>query len=114
MVDEMLASELAVSAITIFELEYGAWRSARPDQELAKVRAFLAGGPHTVELGAADAAASGEIRARLAALGQTIGAYDLLIAGQARARDWTLVTANRREFARVPGLSLEDWSRAPA
>ena len=39
-----------------------------------------------------------------------IGAYDLLIAGQGLARDWTVVTANTREFARVDGLRLETWT----
>ena len=38
-----------------------------------------------------------------------IGRYDVLIAGQAAARDLTLVTHNTREFARVPGLRIEDW-----
>ena len=41
-----------------------------------------------------------------------IGPYDLLIAGQARARGLTLVTANSREFLRVKGLGCEDWSGA--
>jgi tRNA(fMet)-specific endonuclease VapC len=38
-----------------------------------------------------------------------IGAYDILIAGQARARGLTLVTRNLREFERIPGLSSENW-----
>ncbi|MXW73934.1 MAG: type II toxin-antitoxin system VapC family toxin, partial [Chromatiales bacterium] len=42
-----------------------------------------------------------------------IGPYDLLIAGQARARNLVLVTANSREFQRVKGLECEDWSVTP-
>jgi tRNA(fMet)-specific endonuclease VapC len=42
-------------------------------------------------------------------VGQPIGPYDVLIAGQAFARGLTLVTNNSREFARVDGSSFEDW-----
>jgi tRNA(fMet)-specific endonuclease VapC len=56
-----------------------------------------------------DARCAGQIRAALATAGTPIGPYDVLIAGQALARDLTLVTHNTREFARVDGLHLEDW-----
>jgi tRNA(fMet)-specific endonuclease VapC len=48
----------------------------------------------------------------LARAGTPIGPYDALIAGQARRRGATLVTANQREFARVPGLKTGDWAAA--
>ena len=56
---------------------------------------------------AADHAA--QIRAVLANVGRTIGAYDVLIAGHARSRGLTVVTGNPGEFARVEGLRCEDW-----
>lgn len=56
-----------------------------------------------------DARRAGEIRAHLAAAGAPIGPYDALIAAQALARGLVLVTHNTREFARVPGLGVEDW-----
>lgn len=56
-----------------------------------------------------DAECAGEIRARLTRAGQMIGAYDVLIAGQALARSLTLVTRNLREFSRVQRLAVEDW-----
>jgi len=59
---------------------------------------------------ASDAREAGAIRADLEAAGRPIGPYDLLIAGQARARGLILVTANCREFERVKGLDCEDWS----
>ena len=59
----------------------------------------------------ADARAAGEVRAQLERVGQPIGAYDALIAGQAVRRGLTLVTANAREFERVDGLMCEDWAR---
>jgi tRNA(fMet)-specific endonuclease VapC len=56
-----------------------------------------------------DAREAGEIRATLAEAGTPIGPYDLLIAGQARARALVVVTHNTREFSRVAGLQTEDW-----
>jgi tRNA(fMet)-specific endonuclease VapC len=61
-----------------------------------------------------DAEAAGRLRADLSLRGQTIGAYDLLIAGQGLARGWMVVTANTREFARAIGLTLEDWTAPSA
>ena len=57
-----------------------------------------------------DAEEAGNIRAALERAGKPIGPYDVLIAAQARRRGATLVTANEREFARVPGLKTEDWA----
>lgn len=56
-----------------------------------------------------DARQAGEIRATLALKGTPIGTYDVLIAGQAKARDLILVTHNTREFKRIRGLRIEDW-----
>ncbi len=54
----------------------------------------------------------GQIRAALYRTGQPIGPYDMMIAGQAKASGLKVVTNNAREFERVPGLQLEDWSEA--
>ena len=59
-----------------------------------------------------DARVAGEIRAELARAGTPIGPYDILIAGQAKARGLTLVTNNTGEFRRVVGLKLDDWTAA--
>jgi tRNA(fMet)-specific endonuclease VapC len=59
-----------------------------------------------------DARQASEIRAHLASKGTPIGPYDVLIAGQAKARKLTLVTHNTTEFTRVPGLKVEDWKGA--
>jgi tRNA(fMet)-specific endonuclease VapC len=56
-----------------------------------------------------DARAAGAVRAALATAGSGVGAYDVLIAGQALARGLTLVTHNTRAFGRVEGLRVEDW-----
>ena len=63
-----------------------------------------------LDFDAEDAEEAGDIRATLQRAGTPIGPYDILIAAQARRRDALLVTANTREFARVPGLQIEDWT----
>jgi tRNA(fMet)-specific endonuclease VapC len=60
-----------------------------------------------------DAKEAGDVRAALERAGTPIGPYDVLIAAQARRRAALLVTANNREFVRVPGLMVEDWSATP-
>ena len=58
----------------------------------------------------ADARCAGQIRTELESLGSPIGPYDLLIAGQARSRKLTLITANSKGFERVSMLQTEDWT----
>ena len=100
--------ECAISTITGYELYTGVEKCSKPARERAKVDLLL----QTVnqiafESGAAKEAA--RIRAILEAQGQPIGPYDILLAGQALVSSLILVTANTREFSRVPGLTLEDW-----
>ena len=104
------AVSLSTSSVVVHELMYGAAKSQRPEQNLRVATEFLAGNLEILDISAADAEAAGNIRALLEREGKPIGAYDTLIAGQALARNLILVTANTREFARVPGLKLEDWS----
>ena len=98
--------DIAISAVVSHELFYGAFKSRRRIQNVAVIDAlqFV-----VLEFDKEDARQAGEIRALLASEGTPIGPYDVLIAGQAVARDMILVTQNTREFERVPGLRLEDW-----
>ena len=95
--------------IVLHELFYAAWRSADPARNLARITALRF---PVLPMDAADARMAAELRAALARAGTPIGAYDVLIAGQALARDLTVLTHNVREFARVPGLRVEDWEAA--
>ena len=63
-----------------------------------------------LEFDADDARAAGLIRAELAGSGTPIGPYDILIAGQALAQKLKLITNNTREFSRIDGLQVEDWT----
>ena len=97
-----------VSTITVYELYTGVEKCADPTLERSKVSRLLA----TVNELAFDAQAAKEaahIRAQLESQGQMIGPYDVLLAGHAKAMGLRLVTHNTAEFARVPGLLLEDW-----
>lgn len=101
--------QMCISTVTLGELIYGAERSARPEHNLAVIEGFAARlGILPFESG--DASHFGQVRAELAAAGTPIGPYDAMIAGHARARGLILVTNNLREFQRVPGLRLENWS----
>jgi tRNA(fMet)-specific endonuclease VapC len=98
--------DVGVSAIVLHELYFGAFKSQQRERNLARVDGLRF---EVLPLDTEDARHGGEIRAWLAAQGTPIGAYDLLIAGQARARGLVLVTRNLREFERVPGLKVENW-----
>lgn len=102
--------QMAVSAIVLQELRFGALISDRPAVELAALDALLADKP-IVDFTIADADEVARVRAELERKGRRIGAYDVLIAGQARARDWAVVTANTREFARIDDLEVIDWTK---
>jgi tRNA(fMet)-specific endonuclease VapC len=101
-------SDIGLSSISIHELYYGAFKSERKEHGVGVVDALLL---DVLEFDREDGRHAGEIRATLAKQGRPIGPYDVLIAGQARARDLTLVTANVGEFRRVEGLRVENWSQ---
>lgn len=100
-----------LSAVALFELRYGYARSDRRSRMEALLATFLAPGIEVLPFDAEDAAEAGGIRAALEAQGTPIGPYDILIAAQARRRGAALVTLNRREFERVPGLIVTDWAQ---
>jgi tRNA(fMet)-specific endonuclease VapC len=98
--------DVAISAIVAHELFYGAFRSQRAAHNVALVDALQF---PVIEFDLEDARQAGKIRAFLAARGMAIGPYDVLIAGQAVARNIILITHNTAEFQRAPGLRIEDW-----
>jgi tRNA(fMet)-specific endonuclease VapC len=101
-------SEIYISSIVLFELYYGAFKSAV--HKLNNIRTVDSLCFQILDFNANDARYAGEIRASLALSGNTIGPFDILIAGQALSRDLTLITHNVKEFQRVKGLRIEDWN----
>ena len=102
-------ADIGLPALVAYELYYGAYKSRRRDHNLDLLDRMEF---DIVPFDASDARESGAIRSQLEAIGRPIGPYDLLIAGQARARGLVLVTANTREFQRVAGLDWEDCANA--
>jgi tRNA(fMet)-specific endonuclease VapC len=103
-------SVMLLSSIVAFELWYGVVKSQRKESNTQRLEAFFAGPLEWTAFDEDDARAAGAIRAELEGIGKPIGAYDVLLAGQARRRGATLVTSKTREFARVPRLKWEDWA----
>lgn len=103
-------ARIAVPSIVVFELWYGVGKSVRQEANTARLKTFLAGPIELLAFDDEDARIAGMVRAALEAAGTPIGAYDLLIAGQALRHKRTLITANVQEFSRVQGLSWEDWA----
>jgi tRNA(fMet)-specific endonuclease VapC len=103
---------VALSSIALFELRYGVAKSARRRENTDRLTALLQLSIAILPFEPEDAEEAGDIRAGLERAGTPIGPYDILIAAQARRRGAVLVTANTREFARVPGLRTEDWAAA--
>ena len=100
--------DVAISAITLFELEYGAGKSRWGNQTRDKLYTFLA--PFNIlPFDDRDAVCAGCLRALLDKQGLPIGPYDIQIAAQAYARNLTVVTRNTKEFSRIPNLKVEDW-----
>lgn len=102
---------IGISAVVVFELEFGVAKSQHQQANATRLATFLAGGMSIVPFDESDARASGELRALLASSGASIGPYDTLIAGQALRHGATLATANVREFSRVTGLTVADWMK---
>lgn len=100
--------DLCISAITMAELEYGVFRSSKPDQNRQALLLLLS----RIQILPFDALAAreyGRIRQDLTEKGTLIGANDLLIAAHACSLGLILITNNTREFGRVEGLKIENW-----
>lgn len=100
---------VVVPAVVAYELWTGVEKSTRPTTHAAQLRTFL----DAVEVrafGEQEAREAARLRARLEAQGTPIGPHDTLIAATALRARGVLVTQNTREFRRVEGLLLADWT----
>lgn len=103
------ANQLAISAITVAELYFGAYNSAKVADNLARAETFV---QSLLVLPLQDAALKtfGRIKTELRKQGQPVADFDLLIASTALADSRTLVTNNTRHYARIAGLQIENWT----
>jgi tRNA(fMet)-specific endonuclease VapC len=100
---------IGISSVTESELRHGAEKSSDPMGNHRQLDHLLLVLP-VLSYDTRCVAYYGKIRARLERVGTPIGSMDLMIAAHAQSLGLTLVTNNTREFSRVPGLTLEDWS----
>lgn len=100
--------QMAMSAVTLAELVHGAEKSSDPSRNMAVLEDFRSR-IAVVDYDEHAAHHYGSIRAALERAGTPIGVNDLHIAAQARSAGLVLVTNNLAEFARVPGLLVENW-----
>lgn len=100
--------EIALSVITLAELEYGARKSVAVEKNLAALHQFSI--PFDILPFDYNATVEyGIIRAALENKGTPIGSLDMLIAAHAKSLNYVLVTNNEKEFSRVSGLQVENW-----
>lgn len=102
-------SDICISSITFAEMEYGVFKSSKPEQNQTALMMFL----ENISILPFDEEAAidyGDLRAYLEKKGTPIGPNDMLIAAHARSTGLILVTNNTREFERVNNLKLENWA----
>jgi tRNA(fMet)-specific endonuclease VapC len=105
------AAPKAISVISYGELLYGAHKSARPDENLARVRRVGEVLP-VIEVSPAIMETFGTLKARLEQDGRRLDDFDVVIAATAMTIGYRLVTNNERHFARIDGLYLEKWAKS--
>lgn len=110
--DAVDRNAIRLSSIVLGELEFGAEKSAYGDRNRAQLAVLAASFAH-VGVDADTAREYGRIRTYLERSGLPIGSNDTWIAAQALTIGATMVTDNRREFDRVPGLRVETWITTP-
>ena len=102
-------SEICISSVTYAELVHGVEKSKSIEKNRVALALLLA----NIEIMNFDSLAAesyGKVRADLEKLGTPIGPLDMMIAGHAKSLDYTVVTNNTKEFVRVKGLKLENWT----
>ena len=108
--ERLKPGQMLMSVITYGELYYGASKSNQRAKALAQLARTVQDIP-VEDLDSTASEAYGMIRAALEKQGRVIGNNDLWIAAHAMALDVTLATNNDREFLRVTGLSVENWTK---
>jgi tRNA(fMet)-specific endonuclease VapC len=106
------ANEICISTITLAELHYGAENSARRAANLEGLL-HLVDRLDVLSFSADAAAHYGQLRTELQKMGRLAGPLDMLIGAHARSEGLIVVTNNEREFARMPGLRVENWVANP-
>ena len=107
-VEKVAQEELAISLITLAELQFGAYNSNQVERNLKRV-SFFENSVQVLRLDSEITLEYARIRAELRKTGTTIDDFDLLIAATALINNLTLVTNNVRHFEKIGGLALDNW-----
>ena len=102
-------SEIAVSTITIMEIEYGLALNPKLAKKIKPIISDLLATIDVLDFTRNDASQVALTRALLKQQGNPIGSYDILLAGTALNNKLIMVTANEKEFNKIPGLKVENW-----
>lgn len=102
-------ADIAISSITVMELRYGLALNPQRAQKVEPIISSFLASVIILPFSTVEAEQAAQIRAILKSQGQPIGAYDVLISATALQHNLLMVTANQREFDRVPGLQTENW-----
>jgi tRNA(fMet)-specific endonuclease VapC len=103
-----MPGDVFISSVTVAELQYGVEKSAAKEKNASALEAFLL--PLVILPFDLDSAlVYGKIRTILERQGTPIGGMDMLVAAQAIAHDYTLITHNMKEFQRIPDLKCTTW-----
>ena len=102
-------SNLYITAINVFELRFGAARSAKPAALWSRIQRDILNRFQLLHFSDADALAAADLMATAAGGGRVLAIQDLFLAGAAFSRGFTLVTRNQRDFDPIVGLRVENW-----
>jgi tRNA(fMet)-specific endonuclease VapC len=103
------SSGLHISSVSVFELRFGAARSAKPASLWARIQRDILGRFQVLPFTEQDALAAADLMAPLVAGGHNFALQDIRLAGVAFGRNLTFVTRNQRDFDRIRGLKVENW-----
>ena len=103
------AASLHISSVTVFELRFGAARSAKPASLWGRIQRDIISRFQALPFTDQDALTAAGLMAPLVGSGQHLALQDIWLAGVPFGRDLTFVMRNRRDFDRVPGLKVENW-----
>jgi len=103
---------IKTSVITLMELYYGAYKSQKFTGNLAKIKT-IEQSLEIIPVGIESVEIFGMLKSKLEKTGSRLDDFDLIIAACALAHNLTLVTNNEKNFQRIEGLKLTNWTRDP-
>jgi tRNA(fMet)-specific endonuclease VapC len=106
-----LHDPINVSAVTLMELYYGAYKSQKIANNLAKVKA-IENSLEIIPVNREMVEIFGVLKSDLEKVGKPLDDFDLILAATAMSHNLIIVTNNEKHFGRIDGLKMENWSKA--